>query len=111
MKCVNSFKTLFKLRHTAIFKPSDNGPERDIVQSTKKKNLKFHKIYSHAYRLKTKSQTVSTLRENALLILEPQNKANILNRQFQDAFTPITSEAVPDKGPSPRRSMPDNNIT
>ncbi|KAH3719843.1 hypothetical protein DPMN_062735 [Dreissena polymorpha] len=37
--------------------------------------------------------------------------AIILNRQLQDAFTQISSEAIPDKGSSPHSSMSDIKIT
>ncbi|KAH3693165.1 hypothetical protein DPMN_192567 [Dreissena polymorpha] len=55
--------------------------------------------------------TIPPVSGNGLLKSEPQNKANILNIQFQDAFTSITSKAIPDKGPCPHPSMPDINIT
>jgi hypothetical protein len=45
------------------------------------------------------------------LITETEEKANILNQQFQSVFTNETDLNIPDKGPSPHPQMPSINIS
>ena len=51
------------------------------------------------------------MRENGLLKSDPKAKSNILNNQFQKAFTPVTSDKIPNKGPSPHPKMTDIFVT
>ena len=55
---------------------------------------------------KTEASDIPPLRENGLLKADTTSKANILNEQFQKAFTPISSNKIPDKGHSPYPKMP-----
>ena len=72
-------------------------------------NLKHFKppkiLFSYIKTQKNESHTIPPIRENGILKSDPQSKSNILNRQFQNAFTPITNDHIPDKGPSPHPPM------
>ena len=54
---------------------------------------------------------IATLRQNGQLHSDTKTKANILNEQFQKAFTPATDDPVPNKGQSQHPQMPDIIIT
>jgi hypothetical protein len=67
-------------------------------------------LFSYIKAQKTDSCSIPPLRENGLLKSDAATKANILNTQFQRAFTPTSSQPIPDKGPSPHPHMPDIHI-
>jgi len=71
-------------------------PDQDNTKFTKNpKNL-----YSYIKTQKTESQTIPPLRDNGILKPDAKSKADILNRQFQKAFTPNNNDKIPDKGQS-----------
>lgn len=82
-------------------------PEQDnpITSKTPKK------LFSYIKTQKTECQTIPPLRENGILKPDSHSKTNILNNQFQKAFTPVTDHPIPDMGPSPHPHMPDITIT
>ena len=54
---------------------------------------------------------VTPLKENGELVQQPLDKANVLNRQFKYAFSPITTEPLPDIGESPYPQMQNITVT
>ena len=54
---------------------------------------------------------VSPLKENGELVQQPLDKANVLTRQFKSAFSPITTEPLPDIGDSPYPQMQNITVT
>ncbi|KAH3711009.1 hypothetical protein DPMN_070508 [Dreissena polymorpha] len=87
---------------------SQNKITHPTLKFQQQKLFSYMRVYQN---LKLKFRAYLLLDKNSVLISEQQNKANIHNRKFQDAFTPITSEAIPDKYPCPQPSMPYINIT
>ena len=82
-------------------------PEQDSTKINKHpKNM-----FSYIKTQKTETSTIPPLRENGLLKSDPKTKSNILNNQFQKAFTPVTSDKIPNKGPSPHPKMTDILVT
>ena len=68
-------------------------------------------LFSYIKTQKKDNSDIPPLRKNGMLQSDTTTKANILNEQFQNAFTTITDTPIPDKGPSPHPTMPDFNIT
>jgi len=68
-------------------------------------------LFSYIKSKKTETSTIPPLRENGELKSESSIKANILNKHFQKAFTPNTSQDIPDKGPSPYTNSCMSDIT
>ena len=70
------------------------------------------KLFSYIKGMKNENTGISSLRNNGILTNNTLDKANILNKQFQNAFT-TESDAIPipDKGPSPFPTMNNINIT
>ena len=71
------------------------------------------KLFSYIKSMKNEKKTgISSLRNNGILTNNTLDKANILNKQFQNAFT-TESDAIhiPDKGPSTFPTMNNINIT
>ena len=68
-------------------------------------------LYTYLKSQKTENSNAPPLRQNGQLKSDPESKSNILNQQFQKAFTPITDAPIPDKGPSPHPIMPTIHIT
>ena len=70
------------------------------------------KLFSYIKSMKNENTGISFLRNNGILTNNTLDKANILNKQFQNAFT-TESDAIPipDKGPSPFPTMNNINIT
>jgi hypothetical protein len=54
---------------------------------------------------------IATLRQNGQLHSDTKTKSNILNEQFQNAFTPATDDPIPNKGQSQYPQMPNIIIT
>ena len=49
-------------------------------------------------------------KSDGILVTDTQDKANILNNQFQTVFTNERNTNIPDKGPSPHPEMPHISI-
>jgi hypothetical protein len=60
---------------------------------------------------KSESSNIVTLRQNGQLHSDTKTKANILNEQFQKAFTPATDDPIQNKGQSQYPQMPNIIIT
>ena len=83
-----------------------------IPDSDSPKTKPFPKnLFSYMKSQKTDSQTIPPLRNNGLLKSGPTEKANILNDQFQKAFTPLTTDPIPNKGQSNHPTMPTIQVT
>ena len=68
-------------------------------------------LFSYIKGQKTDSTTIPPLRKDGLLKTDAIPKANILNQQFQKAFTPTSSQEIPNKGSSPFPQMSNIHIT
>ncbi|XP_069109887.1 uncharacterized protein [Argopecten irradians] len=75
----------------------------------KKHNPK--KLFSYIKTTKKENSDITALRKDGHLLTDTTDKANILNQQFQSAFTQEQNTTIPDKGPSPHPIMPDIHIT
>ena len=76
-------------------------PDQESNRPTKyPKNL-----FSYIKTQKTESQTTPRLRSNGILKADARSKAEMLNNQFQNSFTPDNDDPIPDKGQSPPRLM------
>ncbi|XP_069118880.1 uncharacterized protein [Argopecten irradians] len=75
----------------------------------KKHNPK--KLFSYIKTTKKENSDITALRKDGHLLMDTTDKANILNQQFQSAFTQEQNTTIPDKGPSPHPIMPDIHIT
>ena len=81
-------------------------PDSPLTKKTPKK------LYSYIKSAKNDNTGIPSLRDSGVLTDSTQLKANILNRQFEKAFTTETSDIpIPDKGPSPHPTMSNINIT
>ena len=69
------------------------------------------KLYRFIKSKKTDSHGVSPLKDSGLTFSDPQQKANILNKQFCSVFTKENLETLPDLGESPHPTMPDIDVT
>lgn len=63
-------------------------PEQDSPKINKHSISK--NLFSYIKTQKTETSIIPPLRENGLLKSDPKTKSNILNNQFQKAFTPVT---------------------
>ena len=54
---------------------------------------------------------VAPIKEKGEVVQQPLDKANVLNRQFKSAFSPITTEHLPDIGESPYPQMQNITVT
>lgn len=68
-------------------------------------------LFSYIKTQKSESSNIPPLSKDGILTSDPKSKANILNQQFQNAFTPVTEDPIPDKGHQKYPQMPDINIT
>ena len=79
---------------------------QDVVSDSYKENPK--KFWSYIKSTGQESAGVSPLKnEDGFLKSDNQSKANILNSQFESAYTKEDTSSLPDKGPSPHPEMPD----
>ena len=68
--------------------------------------------FSYIKGMKTDNSGISALRKDGILTNDTTEKANILNNQFEQAFTTESLDIpIPDKGPSPYSTMKDIHIT
>jgi hypothetical protein len=71
---------------------------------------KFNKqpknVYFYIKSQKRENTSIAPLRSEGVLHADPTEKANILNRQFQSAFSSEANTEIPDKGPSTHPIMP-----
>ena len=81
----------------------------DIVNPTVDHGNK--KLWSLIRAKRRDTTGVAPLKENGELIQQPLDKANVLNRQFKSAFSPITTEPLPDMGESPYPLMQNITVT
>ena len=82
-----------------------NEPDQHQTVKSKPKNL-----FSYIKSTRTENSGVAPLKHNGTLVTDTQEKANILNHQFQSVFTNETNTNIPDKGTSPHPQMPDIHI-
>ena len=70
------------------------------------------KLFSYIKSMKTDNSGISALRKDGTLTNDNTEKANILNNQFERAFTTESPDIpIPDKGTSPYSTMHDIHIT
>ena len=81
----------------------------DIVNPTVDHGNK--KLWSLIRAKRRDTTGVTPLKENGELVQQPLDKANVLNRQFNSAFSPITTEHLPDIGESPYPQMQNITVT
>jgi hypothetical protein len=82
----------------------------DINEPDQQKfNKQPKKVYSHIKSQKKENTSIAPLRSEGVIHADPTEKANILNRQFQSAFSSEANTEIPDKGPSTHPIM--NNIS
>jgi len=76
---------------------------------------KFNKqpknLYSYIKSQKKENTSIAPLRSEGVLHADPTEKANILNRQFQSAFSSEANTEIPDKGPSTHPIMKNISIS
>jgi hypothetical protein len=60
---------------------------------------------------KEENTSIAPLRSEGVLHADPTEKANILNRQFQSAFSSEANTEIPDKGPSTHPIMKNISIS
>jgi hypothetical protein len=76
---------------------------------------KFNKqpknVYSYIKSQKKENTRTAPLRSDGVLHADPTEKANILNRQFQSAFSSEANTEIPDKGPSTHPIMKNISIS
>ena len=76
---------------------------------------KFNKqpknVYSYIKGQKKENTRIAPLRSEGVLHTDPTEKANILNRQFQSAFSSEANTEIPDKGPSTHPIMKNISIS
>ena len=63
-------------------------------------------LFSYIKSQKSESSNIATLRQNGQSYSDTKTKANIINEQFQKAFTPATDDPIPNKGQSQYPQMP-----
>ena len=68
-------------------------------------------LFSYIKNTRSDNSGVAPLKKEGKLITEPEEKANILNQQFQSVFTNEIDLNIPDKGPSPHPQIPSINIS
>ncbi len=68
-------------------------------------------LFSYIKTQKSESSNIPPLRKDNILRAESKTKANILNQQFQNAFTPVTNDPIPNKGVKKYKQMPNIHIT
>ena len=68
-------------------------------------------FWSYIKSCKTDSCGVAPLHNNGVLAASAKDKATILNNQYCSVFTKDTHVPIPDKGPSPFRSIDDISIS
>ena len=71
-------------------------PDQHKTSKAKHKNL-----FSYIKSIRTENSGVAPLKSDGILVTDTQEKANILNNQFQSVFTNETNTNIPDKGTSP----------
>lgn len=74
-------------------------------------NKQPKKLYSYIKSQKTENTGIAPLRSEGTLHTNPVEKANILNTQFQSAFTSEANTNIPDKGTSNYPKMEPINIS
>ena len=77
-----------------IFDIEINEPDQPSFKNTPKK------LYSYIKSQKNENTGIAPLRSEGTLHSNPSEKANILSKQFQSAFTSEANTNIPDKGPS-----------
>jgi hypothetical protein len=82
-----------------IFDIEINEPDQPSFKNTPQKR------YSHIKSQKNENTGIAPLRSEGTLHSNPSEKANILNKQFQSAFTSEANTKNPDKGPSTHSTM------
>ena len=80
-------------------------------QGTNLQNKTPKNLFSYIKTQKTDSKTIPPLRTDGILKSDAISKANILNKQFQTAFTPDNNDNIPNKGPSPYQPITNIHIT
>ena len=68
-------------------------------------------LFSYIKTQKTDNQSIPPLRDQGILKTDNKSKADILNKQFQKAFSDNTNTAIPDTGHSTHTCMQEITIT
>lgn len=68
-------------------------------------------LFSHIKTPKSESSNIPELRKDGIVTSDPNAKANALNFQFQNAFTRLTEDTVPNKGNKIYPQIKDIHIT
>ena len=58
-------------------------------------------LFSYIKSTRSDNTGVAPLKKDGKLVTDTEEKANILNQQFQSVFTDETDDNIPDKGTSP----------
>ena len=82
-----------------IFYIEINEPDQPSFKNTPKK------LYSYTKSQKNENTGIAPLRSEGTLHSNPSEKANILIKQLQSAFTSEANTNIPDKGPSTHPTM------
>ena len=89
-----------------IFDLPVNEPDNPCIKRIPKK------LFSYIKGMKTDNSGILALCKDGILTNDTTYKANILNNQFEKAFTTESPDIpIPDKGPSPYSTMHDIHIT
>ena len=89
-------KAYWKYIENMIFDLPIDEPDLPCIKKTPKK------LFSYIKGMKNENTGISALRKNGILTNNTLEKANILNDQFQKAFTTESDDKpIPNKGPSP----------
>ena len=84
----------------------EEGDDTDTQQHTKQQ-----RFWKYISSLKKDNTGIAPLKENGKLHQEPEEKANILNRQYQSVFTDEDKSHIPEPSGTTYQSMPDIDIT
>ncbi len=91
-----------------IFNLESPDPDCNTSYQAKTGSKRF---WSYINSLRSESSGVAPLKHEGKLISDSQEKANILNKQFQSVFTTDEGSHTSDLGPSPHPTMNNVHIT
>jgi hypothetical protein len=95
----------WKYIENMIFDLDINEPDQQ------KFNKQPKNVFSYIKSQKKENTNIAPLRSEGVLHADPTEKANILNRQFQSAFSSEANTEIPDKCPSTHPIMKNISIS
>ena len=98
----HNFKNLQQLVQLEITKSYWQYIETIVSPEPGEKPKRF---YSYLKSLRKDSSAITALKDQGKTYTSPQDKAQILNKQFHSVFTSDPPGSLPDKGPSPHPRM------